>query len=301
MLKALTAELLEIPSIQLTVLLDFRIEPAILSDSVEIITVSSQQCMYDLLSECIAMSDAVWPIAPEMDQVLQNITALIEGQSKVLLNSSSAAVAVCGDKLLSYQKLDSHQIAVVNSFELKHFLKDSLGQWVIKPKDGAGCLSCYLVSNPGELSQICNQLGDESKFLIQPYVQGETLSLSCLFSQGQGWLLCCNQQQVSIHQQQFQLNACLVNIATEHTESYQNLINQVAACIPDLSAYVGIDIIHPENELPMILEINPRLTTSYVGVNQALGINVAEYVLELKHNNPLDNRTRNHQIAVPIC
>jgi len=35
-----------------------------------------------------------------------------------------------------------------------------------------------------------------------------------------------------------------------------------------------------------VLEINPRLTTSFTGLEAALGINIAELVLELQHRPP---------------
>jgi predicted ATP-grasp superfamily ATP-dependent carboligase len=35
--------------------------------------------------------------------------------------------------------------------------------------------------------------------------------------------------------------------------------------IPGLAGYVGIDLLLPDGGDPLIVEINPRLTTSYVG------------------------------------
>ena len=51
----------------------------------------------------------------------------------------------------------------------------------------------------------------------------------------------------------------------------------------------------------LILEINPRLTSSYAGINAALGINVAESVLAmLEHKPPVLNRTKNQQVHITI-
>ena len=50
--------------------------------------------------------------------------------------------------------------------------------------------------------------------------------------------------------------------------------------IPGLWGYVGVDLMLAK-EGPVVLEINPRLTTSYCGLRRALGINTAAMVLDL--------------------
>jgi len=47
-----------------------------------------------------------------------------------------------------------------------------------------------------------------------------------------------------------------------------------------------------------VLEINPRLTTSFVGIYDALGINIAEAVLQLVHGEPILNPAYNRPITV---
>lgn len=47
-----------------------------------------------------------------------------------------------------------------------------------------------------------------------------------------------------------------------------------------------------------VLEINPRLTTSFVGIYDALGINIAEAVLQLVHGEPILNPVYNRPITV---
>ncbi|WP_256360467.1 hypothetical protein [Methylomonas koyamae] len=49
-----------------------------------------------------------------------------------------------------------------------------------------------------------------------------------------------------------------------------------------------------------MLEINPRLTSSYVGIGQATGINVAEQVLRLRQGEPIAVPTRQQCVEVTI-
>jgi len=301
MLKALIDELTVLPSVKLTVLLDRRCNVLDLPQSIEIIWVSAGQSVYDLLPALIDASDLVWPIAPEMGSQLLNISKLVEDKSKRLLNSSSESIAICSDKLMTVQVLKKKSITpVIDAQQLDEFSQEFVGQWVIKPKDGAGCLDCFFVSSKTEFNEIIKQIKEPFNYLIQPYIKGESLSLSCLFKNGVVWLLCCNKQLVSIKQGKFELNACQVNIVNKNRSAYQHLINQVAEVIPGLWGYVGIDIIQPELGQALIVEINPRLTTSYAGIDQALGINVAEVVIKMLDKDPELNIVQNNQVTISI-
>ncbi len=300
MLKALIDELSILPSVKLTLLLDQRCNALDLPQTIEIIWVTAQQLVYDLLPALIEDSDLVWPIAPEMDSHLLNISKLVENKSKRLLNSSSESIVICSDKLVTAQVLKKNSIAAIDAYQLDEFSQKLAGQWVIKPKNGVGCLDCFFVSNSYEFNEIIKQIKDQSSYLIQPYIKGETLSLSCLFKDGVAWLLCCNKQLVSIKQGKFELNACQVNITTKNRVAYQYLINQVAKAIPGLWGYVGIDIIQPENGQALIVEINPRLTTSYAGIGQALGVNLAEAIIKMIDKDPELSFVQNNQITISI-
>lgn len=298
MLKALIDELALLSTIQVTVLLDWRFNQLELAENMTAVFISKGQSVYDFLPALIKDSDYVWPIAPEMDCILQKITQQIEEGNKKLLNSSLMAVSICSDKLLTYQILKDQGITVVDSVDLDTFLPAFSGCWVIKPKEGAGCLNSYYISNKYELAKITKQIQQKSDYIVQPFIEGESLSLSCLFKNGKAWLLCCNRQQVSIKQSKFELEACEVNIATNKTELYQQMIGQVASAIPALWGYVGIDIIQPASDYPLILEINPRLTTSYVGIGKALGVNVAKVVLDMVDSDPSFKKTLNEQHTI---
>ncbi len=300
MLKALVDELTLLTDTQVTIALDWRIKNFELPKNAKAVVVSSDQCIYDLLPKLIADADLVWPVAPEMEGALQKVTDLAEKKSKKLLNSSSQAVAICSDKLATIQCLRKQKISSVEGVQLDQFSEEFKAPWVIKPKDGAGCLNSYFVSDCKELIRIGNQLETKCDYLIQPYIKGISLSLSCLFREGKAWMLCCNRQLISIVDGKFELDSCIVNIADENDIDYQGLINRVVSAIPGLFGYVGIDFMLPELGEAMILEINPRLTTSYVGINQAIGFNVAKAVVELFQVDPIIVKTHNQQIIVSI-
>ncbi|MCK5830553.1 MAG: ATP-grasp domain-containing protein [Methylococcales bacterium] len=300
MLNALIKDFDSLPSIRLTVMLDWRCKELELPDNIEVVWVSNKQSVYDLLPDLIESSDAVWPIAPELDSELQQISLLIECKFKRLLNSSSQAAAICSDKLVTAQVLQKNKQAIVETIQLDFFSNKIVEPWVIKPKDGVGCLDTHFISTQDEFDKIYALIACKENYIIQPYIQGEVLSLSCLFKGGKAWLLCCNRQQVSIKQGKFELEACEVNIKTNDHMGYQLLIEGIAESIEGLWGYVGIDIIQPKEGGSLTLEINPRLTTSYVGINQATGINVAETVISMVDNQPIIRHTHNKQQIINL-
>ena len=80
--------------------------------------------------------------------------------------------------------------------------------------------------------------------------------------------------------QGFILKGCQVNALYDADGHWQSLAGRVALAIPELWGYAGIDLIlGPDG--PVILEINPRLTTSYAGLRSATGENPAALVLDL--------------------
>ena len=300
MLETLIGELSVLASIELTILLDFRINSSKFPENIKIVKVKKGQSIYELLPILIESTDWVWPIAPEINSELEKISALVNKKKKGLLNSSLKAVTLCSDKFLTYHRLKSYGVAVVETNELNSGFPEFPGKWVIKPKEGAGCIDTFFVEEKALFEKLKSQVENKTDYIYQPYVKGELLSLSCLFRDGLGWLLCCNRQKILNQRGQFKLMGCEVNIVTENLTFYQDLVVQVAGAIPGLWGYVGIDIILPETGKPMILEINPRLTTSYTGIYQAIGMNVAESVLGMIEKKPQISKTKNKTIMVSI-
>ncbi|MCH7688058.1 MAG: ATP-grasp domain-containing protein [Planctomycetes bacterium] len=58
-------------------------------------------------------------------------------------------------------------------------------------------------------------------------------------------------------------------------------MRQACECIEGLNGYVGFDLIlqKTNKDQPVIVEINPRLTTSYLGYRELMDENLAERML----------------------
>jgi predicted ATP-grasp superfamily ATP-dependent carboligase len=221
--------------------------------------------------------DAAWIIAPEFDGILESFCRDVENANKILLTSPSKAVALTANKLTTFQILHAAKIPTVPT-EIFNPTKnyDVIKEWIIKPIDGVGAENTFLLTSENDWSALPLL---EKNYLIQPHIHGEKTSLSCLFKNSEARLLCVNLQQFKIENQQYVLKNIEVNHKPDDGR-YQKLASQIAQAFPDLFGYVGVDLIENEDTC-FVLEINPRLTTSFVGIEKALGLNVAELVLAL--------------------
>jgi Predicted ATP-utilizing enzyme (ATP-grasp superfamily) len=70
----------------------------------------------------------------------------------------------------------------------------------------------------------------------------------------------------------------VVNGIPQYFAEFEVIAKNIVNCIPGLSGYVGIDLVLSEGG-PLVIEINPRLTTAYAGLRQSLGKNPAEWIL----------------------
>ncbi|WP_305907589.1 ATP-grasp domain-containing protein [Methylomarinum sp. Ch1-1] len=300
MLQTLLAELKSIDDIEPVILLDWRCELADLPERTIVHRIDKDQDYRPVLLKLMRQCRLFWPIAPETDGALLALVELAEAQSMTTLASSPAAIALCGSKLATSRYLRRHNINAIETERLTAEVPPRLaGKMVIKPDDGAGAEDSFIVSSLEDYRRVVGRLQAIERYVMQPYRPGRAISLSCLFKQGRAWLLCCNGQQLSVSNGQFRLMACQVNIRSRTAIDYARLIEQVARAIPGLWGYVGIDLIETEREA-VILEINPRLTSSYDGIVEASGINVAEQVLRLLDGEPVLRKTRDTTVMITL-
>ena len=287
MLNALLENLSRLNSLEVIVMLDWRLDNPI---GLNTVIIRPEHDTEEEFTRLVQQCDLVWPIAPEFDDILLNLCQTVESLGKRLLTSPATAIAVAGNKLKTYELLSRHHIAAVTT---RLFAGDYFpGEWMVKPVDGVGCADSYVLTVRQDFERMIVQ---KDRYIIQPHLQGVKTSLSCLFKQGRGWLLCANMQNFELVDQQYRLTDIVVN---HHPDLglYQQLIDKIAEALPELWGYVGIDLI--ENDRIWVLEINPRLTTSFVGIYDALGINIAEAVLQLLHGEPILNPAYNRAITV---
>ena len=286
MLQALLDEFKLIKQIEILLLLDPRISDLNLPDRCQVIWVDHSD-FWVILNEHIQNCDAVLPIAPEQDGLLANIAAYVQASQKQLWLSNPESVQLCTDKMRTIQALARHGLPVVDTHYFADHVFSERGVKVIKPNDGLGCQGCLIVDDFSSL-----KLKHTENLIIQPYIEGEALSLSTVYANGHGYLLTCNLQQIVQVDNQFKLAGCSVNIQHPMHAEFQSIVWKIAEVMPGLWGYVGIDLIISPDFGPLILEINPRLTTSYVGLYQATGVVLHEQLFNVLKGHNFDCSTK---------
>ena len=83
-----------------------------------------------------------------------------------------------------------------------------------------------------------------------------------------------------VHDNRFHFLGSTVNGLLDADGALERLAQQVAAALPTLWGYVGVDIILTDHGA-VVLDVNPRLTAAYAGLHASIGCNPAGLVIDL--------------------
>lgn len=254
----------------------------------------------EIIDACFEQADAVWPLAPESNGLLESISRKTVRHKKVLLGSSRDAVHLTGSKYRTSHALRASGIPVVSTFRPPVTLPLDAQAWVVKPDDGAGCSNTYLFSHSTAATEwiAAQQHGD---YVLQPYLAGRPCSLSLLCGNDAVYLLSCNEQRVAVSNNQFHYMGSVINSFDDSGGALERMARQVVAAIPGLWGYVGIDFIITDQG-PVVLEVNPRMTVSHAGLHASIGANPAQMLFDMLHtgNCGATSIRKSRQISVDL-
>ncbi len=275
MTRALVRDLAELSGVDLLMSRDPRL-PAL--PGLETIVPAPGEDALALYARGVAAADAAWPIAPETDRLLERLAQATLDAGRVLLGCRPDAVRLTTSKRATAERLRQAGVAVVPTFISSDGVPPLPGRWVVKPDDGAGCEDTVVL--PDRQSALERLAEAPARLVAQPWIQGPALSLSLLCADGFARLLCCNRQRLRVAGGRLALEGIAVTAVPDVDGRLAALADRIAAAIPGLWGYVGLDFVATPGG-PVVLEVNPRLTTSYCGLRSALQVNAADLVLGL--------------------
>lgn len=307
MRDALLNDLAELNQFEIITMHDARLTaPALAANSVEVGPAMFKQCFNEMIREV----DMVWLIAPETNGTLIELSELCFEAEKledgpIFLGSGFDTILTGTSKTLCYEALQAANIYTLPVHAGEDLLqpayyeqlqKLNIRQWVAKPEDGAGCEGIQLFDSLDDLQEWIMKNDRYLHYLAQPYQQGIAASISMLCRNGKAWLLSCNEQHIECDGRHFKLNGVTVNGMLNYWQRFETVARKIAQMLPDALGYIGVDVIVDEvNNKIYVLEINPRLTTSYVGLHEALNSNPAKLILDCILNDRFEmpNFTKN--------
>jgi predicted ATP-grasp superfamily ATP-dependent carboligase len=234
-------------------------------------------------------------IAPEFDDILLTRCRWVEEAGGRLLGSSPAAVVLAADKLALGQHLREFLIPTPECRQIQdgETPADAGYPLVWKPRYGAGSLATFLVNDSDDWRRRQHELKDwAGEMFVQPFVAGLPASVAFLVGKEQQVALQPTAQILS-QDGRFRYLGGSVPLSPQLAERAVRLAARAIDRLPGLHGYVGVDVVLGEaasGDQDYVIEINPRLTTSYVGLRALAESNLAAAMLQA---------VRGERISVP--
>jgi predicted ATP-grasp superfamily ATP-dependent carboligase len=163
-------------------------------------------------------------------------------------------------------------VSVANAFDAT---KTPGNEWrfVIKPAQGAGSAHVKLAGQGTDLAAF----GEPHKWRIEEYVEGMTASVSVLCGLSDAHFLRPTRQILDGEFGSYRTSEMInCNVTVDRA---LKLARQTIQALPKTRGYVGIDMVMGERAC--VVDVNPRLTTSYCYLRQIESINIAETMMKI--------------------
>jgi predicted ATP-grasp superfamily ATP-dependent carboligase len=221
-------------------------------------------------------------IAPEFDEILLSRCRWAVEEGCRLLGPTLDAIALTADKLRLSAELTRNSVPTPVCTKNTPRLFEPA--WVWKPQFGAGSTHTYLVRNANELraaKKTAAAAGWRGKSIFQRYVTGKAVSIGFLIGpKALAPLLPCSQELSS--DGRFRYLGGRVPIDRKLAARARKLGKRAIDAVPGLSGYVGVDLVLGQatnGSEDWVIEVNPRLTTSFLGVREVALSNLARAML----------------------
>ncbi len=282
MISALAADLMRIAGCRVTTLRDPRVLQLVLPGC-DLVDVLSKWSHGEEIERLAAAADGTILIAPEFDNILFRTAQRVVASGGTLLSPPPAFIRIAANKQRTCEALAAAGVPVPEGLVLESeqpLPADFLYPAVLKPIDGAGSQDTYVVSGPHDAPPAYAW-----PRRLERYVPGLAASVAVISGPAGRITLPPCKQRISNDGRlrylggELPLSAGLAARATE-------LTNRAVAALPSTIGYVGVDLVlgtDPNGREDFVIEVNPRLTTSYVGLRATTQANLANAMWEIAH------------------
>ena len=303
-----------------TTTLDSRIaalKPPLLADFLH--SVSSGDSVKSVIRNASDSADASLVVAPESNGTLQSIVEIIKETSTVSLNSSPATIQDATDKTALSRRVKALGLAAPKTVLLdapdgvdaaKKTIRYELElPVVIKPVNGVSCDGLSVVNNWSDVEFAVKKASFESSdghFLAQEFIHGINASVSMIANGEKAFPISLNKQNISVgtRSSDSRYEGGFVPLDSPLKAKAFDAAEKTVNSFKGIAGHVGVDIVLTEKQ-QFVIEINPRFTTSVVGLRKVAGFNLAKAILEafMNHELPTDVQTSGYacfsKVAVP--
>jgi len=256
-----------------------------------------------LVKEC----EYAFIIAPETNNILFKLTKIVQNYNKIVLSTNLEGIKIGTSKINTYKFFLKNKILTPKTF-LIPLKKNNLDiefiiqkfyeleqPIIIKPEDGVGAESIYYFETKKQIENFFKhfkyKIEAGRNYVLQEFIDGRDLSISLINTTNslnleteRPYILSINSQYINIKSSNYKSEYLGGITPTEnHQKESLELIKILDKIdFSQFSGYFGIDLIKSTNSRFYFIEINPRLTTSYIGLRNAIDRNPAELILDSK-------------------
>ena len=280
MLAALATDFAALPETRVTVMRDARLDAFSLHRCTTV-EVHSREHHLEEFSRLAATADHTIVIAPEFDAILTDTIRLARRSQAKLIAASDTFIAITSNKQTTAEHLAAAGVpvppAILLDADTEKLPFDFEYPGVLKPLDGAGSQHTYLVTS---------RFDEPSPYpwprRLERYAPGLATSVAFLCGLDHRVPLPACRQNLTDDGRFGYLGGSLL-WETELALRATKLADRALNALPVALGYVGVDLVLGEAEdgsQDMVIEVNPRLTTSYVGLRAMTHDNLAAAMLE---------------------
>lgn len=273
MLLAVASDFARLPDVEVRTVWDKSLGPCPLR-AVKAAT-GEPTSFRDTVTRLLADSEAAFVIAPESDGILADHCQLVTRSNARWLGCSVDAIELCADKLLLAESLEQAGIPAVPTS-----VPNIPDCWpvVLKPRFGAGCEDTFVVESEARFAEVL-AANEAANFVQQPYAGGSSFSVAVIVSRGNTIVLPPVQQRIQRAHGQLSYAGGSLALPANGRVSDESVAAILEATGLD-NGWVGIDFVNSPDGTPLVVDVNPRLTTSYAAYRDATNANLAGLLLE---------------------
>ena len=286
MIESLAMDLCAVTDVRVTTSRDCRVEISLPAEC-EVNEAPTGEQGAALFSDLAGSADWTIVIAPETDGLLAQRCETVIAAGGRLLGPSPQIVRLATDKQQLAEHLAEHGVRVATGeyVPIAYFQspagfetpsRDLPYPVVLKPIDGAGSQDVLLIDGPEVEIPPAN-----APRRVERFVPGMSVSVAVLCGPAGLFSLPPCRQHLSEDRRFTYLGGSLPLTPPSAARATRLALAAVQTLEAPLG-YLGVDLILGEDSAgsgDTVIEINPRLTTSYVGLRAATGDNLAEAML----------------------
>ncbi len=277
MLRAIVSDLSAVAST--VVPLDSRLGLDV--DATESFQVDSTQPLWPQWIAAAQSCDSALIVAPESDGILAKAAAMLRASGVEVIAGSGDFLRVASDKLQTAKLLNASSVAHPPYMALSDRRMESqlrgFKKFVVKPRDGCGTEQIHTFDS---FEAAVEELTDRT--LLQAWMPGQPVSIAVVTSETQQTFLPAVRQIISDSDCHY-AGGCGPLDDESQRRATALASRAIMAMPPTARGFVGLDLLLGDRASEdYVIEINPRLTTSYVGLRKMIHGNLAARLFDLE-------------------